>query len=90
MGMTLQRTLKQAAALFRLGQEAQAALEWRSCIIQLEQQYPTLLRNTTFQQILPLMLQAQERHNWLGLADYIEFELIELLEQYKDETQINA
>jgi hypothetical protein len=79
MSLNIQDTLRQTAHLFRLGKEAQASVELRLCLDKINKFYPDLTLNPRFQQMLPLMLQAQEQHDWLGLADYLEYELIELI-----------
>ncbi|ABN62439.1 hypothetical protein RJP56_06495 [Shewanella baltica] len=79
MSLSLQDSLRQTAGLFRLGQEAKASVELRLCLDKIEKNCPELVLNSTFQQILPSMLQAQEQHDWLSLADYLEYELIELV-----------
>lgn len=79
MSLNLQDTLRQTAYLFRLGKEAQASVELRLCLDKIDKFNPDLALNPTFQQMLPLMLQAQEQHDWLSLADYLEYELIDLI-----------
>lgn len=79
MSVSLQDSLQKTASLFRLGKEAMASVELRLCLDAIDENCPELVRDTTFQQILPSMLQAQEQHDWLSLADYLEYELIELV-----------
>ncbi|MCL1090784.1 hypothetical protein L2744_14500 [Shewanella profunda] len=79
MPLNLQDSLSQTAHLFRLGQEAQASVELRLCLDLIEKHCPEIIQNSTFRQILPLMLQAQEQHDWLNLADYLEYELMALI-----------
>ncbi|MED5526701.1 hypothetical protein [Gallaecimonas pentaromativorans] len=68
------------ARLFRLGMNTEAALEMVPLLEQITAQLtaggkpqPELL------QVLGMMLGCQERQDWLGLADYLEFELQELI-----------
>jgi len=79
MSISLQDSLQKTASLFRLGKEANASVELRLCLDTIDKNCPELVLNTAFQQILPSMLQAQEQHDWLSLADYLEYELIELV-----------
>jgi hypothetical protein len=76
---------QQAAKLalqFRLGMTTAPALELATLAEQLialfsratSQQYGRL------QQILTAVLQCQQQRDWLGLADYLEYELTDLLQ----------
>ncbi|MDH1469612.1 hypothetical protein [Shewanella sp. GD03713] len=76
---SLEDMLCQAAHSFRLGKEAQGSVEFRLCLDSIEKHHPELMQLPSFQQMLAPMLQAQELHDWLSLADYLEHELIELL-----------
>lgn len=70
------------ALQFRLGTTTAPALELASLAEQLialfaratPQQYGQL------QQVLTAVLQCQQQRDWLGLADYLEYELAELLQ----------
>jgi hypothetical protein len=73
---------RQCAALFRLGRDVEAALSmvevfenaqhWLTCVSEQTQQQ--------WAQVLVQMFDCQERQDWLALADYMEYELIDLLE----------
>ncbi|MDO6774771.1 hypothetical protein Q4591_05325 [Shewanella sp. 3_MG-2023] len=67
------------AIKFRLGQEASASQQFRECINLLE----PLLKNhhnaVNIMKILPEILASQEKHDWICLADYLEYELPILL-----------
>ncbi|MDH0447862.1 hypothetical protein [Shewanella sp. GD04112] len=79
MRLNLEDSLRQTAHLFRLGKEAQASVELRNCLEIIEKSNSEITHLAAFQQILPSMLQAQEQHDWLSLADYLEYELIALI-----------
>ncbi|WP_413736104.1 hypothetical protein [Shewanella sp. BJSY2023SW005] len=68
-----------AAHAFRLGHEAEGSQLLRECLDQLEPLLTELPHSEAIIQLLPHMLAAQERHDWLGLADYLEYELKALL-----------
>ncbi|MCL9799321.1 hypothetical protein [Pseudomonas sp. AKS31] len=72
----------QCAGLFRLGRDVEAAL---SMVDVFEGAQQLLLSGSAdvqqrWAQVLSQMFDCQERHDWLGLADYMEYELIGLLE----------
>lgn len=73
---------RQCASLFRLGRDVEAAL---SMVEVFEGAQQLLLvapadAQQRWAQILTHMLVCQERQDWLGLADYMEYELVELLQ----------
>jgi hypothetical protein len=73
---------RQCAGLFRLGRDVEAAL---GMVDIFEDAQQLLLSGSAdvqqmWVQVLAQMLECQERQDWLGLADYMEYELIELLE----------
>lgn len=70
---------KDTATQFRLGHEATASIGLRKLIDALQQmlQQQTLAQNVM--NVFPQMLSSQERRDWLGLADSLEYELVELL-----------
>ena len=41
--------------------------------------YLPVLNSSQMQQTLGLALQAQENQDWLGLADYLEYEMVVLI-----------
>jgi hypothetical protein len=65
---------------FRLGREAQASSQFGECLNELEKILPTLNSRHSIQAMLLNMLTAQETHDWLGLADDLEYELPQLLQ----------
>ena len=70
------------AELFRLGRDVEAAL----MMVDVFEQSQDLFSQTPhavqqqWAQLLMSMFAAQEAQNWLGLADSMEYELIDLLE----------
>ncbi|MCP1475121.1 hypothetical protein ABIA54_000787 [Pseudomonas sp. EB276 TE3739] len=73
---------RQCAALFRLGRDVEAALTMVDVFEQAQQSLASasLEIQQAWAQVLTQMLDCQERQDWLGLADYMEYELVELLE----------
>jgi ribulose-5-phosphate 4-epimerase/fuculose-1-phosphate aldolase len=73
---------RQCSGLFRLGRDVEAALSMVDVFEGAQQ--VLVLAPTNAQQrwahILLQMLDCQERQDWLGLADYMEYELVELLQ----------
>jgi hypothetical protein len=72
----------QCAGLFRLGRDVEAALlmveffdELQLSIVGAE---PVLQKE--WAHLLAQMLDCQEAQNWLGLADFLEYELVGLIE----------
>lgn len=70
-------TLQSCAHAFRLGQEALACQLWGQLVSAMAAN-ENLMADGRFQALLPQMLAAQERKDWLGLADDIEYELCEM------------
>ncbi|WP_339432614.1 MULTISPECIES: hypothetical protein [unclassified Pseudomonas] len=73
---------RQCAGLFRLGRDVEAGL---SMVDVFEGAQQLLLSapadvQQMWAQVLTQMLDCQERQDWLGLADYMEYELLDLLE----------
>jgi hypothetical protein len=73
---------RQCAGLFRLGRDVEAALnmvevfdEAQRLLVSADQDVQLSWAN-----VLTHMVACQERQDWLGLADFMEYELIELLE----------
>ena len=72
---------RECASLFRLGRDVEAALSMVEVFEgaqQLLQSAPADVQQM-WTQVLTQMLDCQERQDWLGLADSIGYELIELL-----------
>jgi hypothetical protein len=73
---------RQCAALFRLGRDVEAALGMVDVFENAQQCLTSVSEQTQQQwaQVLVQMFDCQERQDWLALADYMEYELIDLLE----------
>jgi len=73
---------RRCAGLFRLGRDVEAALD----MVEVFEGAQQLLVSATpdvqqsWAHLLTQMLDCQERQDWLGLADFMEYELIQLLE----------
>ncbi|PTA50802.1 hypothetical protein C9I43_09925 [Shewanella morhuae] len=67
------------ASKFRLGHEADGSHDFAHCIDQLKPLLPELTNAMTVVQLFREMLAAQERHDWLALADSLEYDLPLLL-----------
>ncbi|AXI60490.1 hypothetical protein DLD99_08385 [Pseudomonas kribbensis] len=73
---------RRCAGLFRLGRDVEAALDMVD-VFEGAQHFlvsasPDIQQS--WAQVLTQMLDCQERQDWLGLADFMEYELIGLLE----------
>ena len=74
---------RHCAGLFRLGRDVEAALD----MVEVFEGAQQLLMSApaTVQQdwalVLTQMFDCQERQDWLGLADWMEYELIEVLQK---------
>jgi len=74
---------RQCAGLFRLGRDVEAALEMVDVFEgaqQLLMSAPAAIQQD-WTLVLTQMLDCQERQDWLGLADWMEYELIEVLQK---------
>ncbi|SDS62402.1 hypothetical protein [Pseudomonas granadensis] len=73
---------RDTAALFRLGRDVEAALGMVDVFENAQQCLASASVETQQQwaQVLTQMFECQERQDWLALADYMEYELVELLE----------
>ncbi|MFM9384579.1 hypothetical protein [Pseudomonas sp. UV AK001] len=73
---------RRCSGLFRLGRDVEAALD----MVDVFDGAQHLLISATpdvqqsWAHLLTQMLDCQERQDWLGLADFMEYELIQLLE----------
>jgi len=73
---------RQCAGLFRLGRDVEAALTMVEVFEEAQRLFslaPVDVQQA-WAQVLTPMLACQERQDWLGLADFMEYELIQLLE----------
>ncbi|WP_085717016.1 hypothetical protein [Pseudomonas sp. B28(2017)] len=73
---------RQCAGLFRLGRDVEAALNMVDLFDETQRLFALAPRDVqqAWALMLRQMLACQERQDWLGLADFMEYELIELLE----------
>ncbi len=74
------------ALQFRLGHNVEAGLMLVTYLEQLVTVYPKfpVEQQRQFQSILSAMLACQERQDWIGLADYLEYELQQLFIELND------
>ncbi|MEO4013774.1 MULTISPECIES: hypothetical protein [Pseudomonas] len=72
---------EQCAALFRLGRDVEAGLAMIELMGAVQPSFDLTLQVTQQQWVLLLgqILECQEAQNWLALADYLEYELVQLL-----------
>jgi hypothetical protein len=73
--------LQQCAALFRLGRDVEAGLTMIELISPVQVSFEQASKDVQQQWVflLSLMLDCQEAQNWLALADYLEYELVQLM-----------
>ncbi|MGE8097949.1 hypothetical protein [Pseudomonas fluorescens] len=73
---------RQCAGLFRLGRDVEAALTMVDVFDKVQGLLSQAPEDIQLQwaQLLMSMLASQEAQDWLGLADTMEYELIDLLE----------
>ncbi|RON47018.1 hypothetical protein [Pseudomonas frederiksbergensis] len=73
---------RQCARLFRLGRDVEAALTMVDVFDEAQRLLSTAPRDIQLKwtQVLTHMLECQERQDWLGLADFMEYESVDLLE----------
>lgn len=64
-----------SARAFRLGQEAEGSWLLRQALDLLQDRYQALLLLPECQALLASALGSQQRHDWLGLADCLEYDL---------------
>ncbi|EJN21770.1 hypothetical protein PMI36_03401 [Pseudomonas sp. GM79] len=72
---------EQCATLFRLGRDVEAGLAMIELIVAVQPSFDLTPQVVQQQWVLLLgqMLECQEAQNWLALADYLEYELAQLL-----------
>ena len=75
-----QKKANDLALKIRLGHNVEAGLILVTYLEQLVAEYPKfpIEQQRQFQSILSSMLACQERQDWIGLADYLEYELQQL------------
>lgn len=72
---------RHCAALFRLGRDVEAGLamiEWVDAVQPSFDQASSSAQQQ-WMHLLGSMLECQESQNWLALADFLEYELVQLL-----------
>lgn len=77
----LTQRLVECAEMFRLGQDIQGAVVMVDVFAELEPlfQVREAVDQTSWSVLLHALLLDQQRQNWLGLADSLEYELVQLL-----------
>jgi hypothetical protein len=73
-----------SAQAFRLGKEAEGSRLLRQCLDLLHDRYQAQLRLPECQALLAAALGSQQRHDWLGLADSLEYDLPAFFERQTD------
>jgi hypothetical protein len=75
--------LRHCAGLFRLGRDVEAALNMVDLFDDAQRRFLQAPRDVqqAWAALLSQMLACQERQDWLGLADFMEYELVELLDK---------
>ncbi|WP_025823317.1 hypothetical protein [Shewanella marina] len=73
------KQLQQTADAYRLGHEVNASKQYRICIEQLQQLAVNIEQQSQLNTIISQLLSCQERHDLIGLADTIEYQLCPLL-----------
>jgi len=73
---------RQCAGLFRLGRDVEASLTMVDIFEEAQRLFVDAAQEIQQQwgQLLALILACQEKQDWLGLADFMEYELVGLLE----------
>ena len=81
-----QKDANNLALKVRLGHNVEAGLMLVTYLEQLVAAYPKFPaeQQRQFQSILSAMLACQERQDWIGLADYLEYELQQLFIELND------
>ncbi|MBC2658434.1 hypothetical protein H7A76_23590 [Pseudomonas sp. MSSRFD41] len=73
---------RNVAELFRLGRDVEAAMEMVELFESVQVLVDTAVASMQqeWAHLLGLLLACQEAQDWLGLADYLEYELVEWLQ----------
>jgi hypothetical protein len=83
MSVQFSRDLETLGQQFRLGRSIAACLRLpdvlQSCMQDLQGRTPTQLK--AFEELIGCILDCQTRQDWLGLADYLEYDLVQWLHQ---------
>lgn len=81
-----QKEANDLALKIRLGHNVEAGLMLVTYLEQLVAVYPKFPaeQQRQFQSIISAMLACQERQDWIGLADYLEYELQQLFIELND------
>ncbi len=72
--------LSDTASLFRLGQEGKANAQYQQIIGQVQAWITASKNKEAYMPVLTQLLNAQERKDWLDLADTLEYELTALIQ----------
>ncbi|HEN8712256.1 TPA: hypothetical protein U8203_002271 [Pseudomonas putida] len=72
-----ERAARECAALLRLGRDVEAGLR----MLELFDAVVPRVDPRAGAVVMQAMLDAQQRQDWLALADYLEYELLHLIEQ---------
>jgi hypothetical protein len=73
--------VQRCATLFRLGRDVEAGLAMTELVGAIHPTFDSQAQDVQQQWafVLSQMFACQEAQNWLALADYLEYELVELL-----------
>ncbi len=77
------------AMLMRLGRNVEAGLrlaDYLEMVLTDFQKWPDVEINRQLPQLLAAILACQEKQDWLGLADYLDYELQQLFQAVAKET----
>lgn len=74
---------QRCAVIFRLGRDVEAGLAMIELVSELQPffEQATVDGQQQWLNFLGLMLACQEGQNWLALADYLEYELVQLISE---------
>ncbi|CAI8933761.1 Chaperone modulatory protein CbpM [Pseudomonas sp. IT-P74] len=72
---------RECAVLFRLGRDVEAEGVMIDLVTDIQPSFDKASQQSQQQwlQVLAQMLQCQETQNWLALADYLEYELVQVV-----------
>lgn len=76
----LTQLLADTARQFRLGQEGSANAQYQQVVEQVQHWIAKASNQQAYMPVLSQLLNAQERHDWLDLADTLEYELTALIQ----------
>jgi hypothetical protein len=72
---------RECSVLFRLGRDVEAGVVMIDLVTDIQPSFDKASQQSQQQwlQVLAQMLQCQETQNWLALADYLEYELVQVV-----------